>query len=430
VVLDMGAPLSPSYVEGPYWWAGVDLPSSPEHPLPRTADVVVVGGGYTGLSAADELARRGRSVTVLEAGSLGIGASSRNGGMVHPGLKHGVVELRAQYGDRGRALYDVTVDAFDALEKLIADEGIDCNYVRSGHVYLAHREGRVAQLHAAAREYRDELGEAAHVVPREQLREEIGSQVHFAGLVVEKSGGLHPAKYFAGIAARTLRSGADVHEHTPADRIERTGSGFHVLTARGRIACGDVLVATNGYTGGLVPWLRRRILPIGSYIIATRPLPDELAREISPKGRMFFDTKNFLYYWRLSPDNRVLFGGRTSFAPTTVPRSREFLYRALTTVHPQLDGVALDFAWGGNVALTVDRMPHFGKVDGITYAMGYCGTGVSLSAWFGRLAAAWLSGDDPNAFEALTWRQVPPPAQVPWLLPVGGWYYRLRDRLG
>jgi glycine/D-amino acid oxidase-like deaminating enzyme len=407
------------------------VPVPPDAVLSGSADVVVVGGGYTGMAAATELARRGRQVVVLEADRLGAGASTRNGGMVHPGLKHDVVALRRQYGDAGRALYDVTRDAYDGLEKLIADEGIDCDYARTGHLYLAHRPGCVAELEADERAYRDELGEAAHVVSREELRTEIGSDAYHAGLVVERSGGLHPARYFAALAARALAAGAEVHEHTAATSIDRrSGGGFRVVTARGAVDCGEVLVATNGYTGPLVPWLHHRILSIGSYIIATEPLPADVAATISPKGRMFFDTKNFLYYWRLSPDRRLLFGGRTSFAPTTVPRSREVLYRAMTRVHPQLEGTTLAYAWGGQVALTVDRMPHFGKVDGITYAMGYCGTGVSLSGWFGRLAGAWLAGDDkPNAFEQLRWRRVPAPARVQWLLPVAGWYYQLRDRL-
>jgi glycine/D-amino acid oxidase-like deaminating enzyme len=428
----VAAPLSTSYVEAPYWWSGVDLDAlePAPHDLPAEADVVVVGGGYTGLAAADELGRRRRSVVVLEAGRLGEGASTRNGGMVHPGLKHGATSLRERYGAQGRVLYDVTVDAFDALETFIADHGVDCNYARTGHLYLAHRPARVSELQALASAYVNDLGEAATFVPKDDLAAEIGSTAYFGGLVVEKSGGLHPAKYFAALARRALDAGADIHAKTPALEVNRRGAGFRVTTSRGWIDCRDVLVATNGYTRGLVPWLSRRILPIGSYIIATDPLPNDLAKEISPKGRMFFDTKNFLFYWRLSPDNRVLFGGRTSFAPTTVPRSREILYRAMTKVHPQLADIPVAFAWGGNVALTVDRMPHFGKVDGITYAMGYCGTGVALSGWFGRLAAAWIAGEPATAFEQLTWHQVPPPARVPWLLPVAGWYYKLRDRLG
>jgi glycine/D-amino acid oxidase-like deaminating enzyme len=428
----VGAPLSPGYAEAPYWWDSAEIPVTPDAPLPATADVVIVGGGYTGIAAATELAGRGRNAVVVESGRLGSGASSRNGGMVHPGLKHDVVALRRLYGEAGRALYDVTRDAYDALEKLVADEGIDCDYARTGHLYLAHRAGRVAELAADERAYRDELGEEAHLVPADELRTEIGSDSYHGGLVVERSGGLHPGKYFAGLATRALVAGAQVHEHTSATSIEpRPGGGFRVVTTRGAVDCGQVLVATNGYTGGLVPWLQRRILRIGSYIIATEPLPADVAAEISPKGRMFFDTKNFLYYWRLSPDRRLLFGGRTSFAPTTVARSREILYRAMTRVHPQLEGTPLAFAWGGQVALTVDRMPHFGKVDGVTYAMGYCGTGVSLSGWFGRLAGAWLAGDEkPNAFEQLRWRRVPAPARLQWLLPVAGWYYQLRDRLG
>jgi glycine/D-amino acid oxidase-like deaminating enzyme len=271
------------------------------------------------------------------------------------------------------------------------------------------------------------LGQEAHVVPRDRLREEIGSDVYFGGLVVEKSGGLHPARFHAGIARAAMDAGAQVHEHTEAVGVARNA----VTTPRGTIRCGEVLVATNGYTRTApVPWLRRRILPIGSYIIATEELAPELAREISPRRRMFFDTKNFLYYWRLSPDGRrVLFGGRTSFAPTTVERSRERLYASMVRVHPQLEGVPVEFAWGGNVALTVDRYPHLGRHDGVTYAMGYCGTGVAASTHFGRLAGRWLAGaGELGVFADREWRRVPAPGRVDRLLPVGGWWYEWQDR--
>jgi glycine/D-amino acid oxidase-like deaminating enzyme len=426
-------PLAPGYRERPYWWDDVDWPVPPESPLPRTADAVVIGSGYTGLGAALELTRRGRHVVVLERGALAEGASSRNGGMVHPGVKHDLHELVSTPG--GRDLFEVTVEAFDGLEKLIADEGIDCAWQRSGHLYLAHLPSLVPHLRAAERAYVDGVGQEARFVPAHRLGEEIGSPAYHGGLVVEKSGGLHPARLVAGLARSVLHAGASIHERTEARRVERVSAGrMRVTTSRGAITAGRVLVATNGYTTGLVPWLHRRILPIGSYIIATEPLDPAVAADVSPQGRMFFDTKHFIYYWRLAPDGRrLLFGGRTSFAPTTVERSRRQLYAAMLRVHPQLQGVAIERAWGGQVALTFDRMPHIGERDGVTYAMGYCGTGVAMATHFGRIAGRWMAGDADaglTPFASRRWPPVPPPARVRWLLPVGGCWYQARDRLG
>jgi glycine/D-amino acid oxidase-like deaminating enzyme len=430
----MAPPLAPGYEERPYWWDDADLPAVPEGALPRRADVVVVGSGYTGLGAALELARRGRHAVVLDRDGLAEGASSRNGGMAHPGLRVPLHDLLAEPG--GRALYDVTVDAFDGLEKLIADEGIDCGWARSGHLHLAHRPSLAGRLRRAEREYVSALGQAARFVPADELTEEIGSTEYHGGLVVEKSGGLHPARFVAGLARAALGAGAEVHERTAALAISPAagGPGFRVATNRGPIRCDRVLLATNGHTGPLQPWLQRRILTIGSYIVATEPIDPTVAAEISPRRRMFFDTKNFLYYWRLSPDGaRVLFGGRTSLAPTTVEAARDRLYAAMIHVHPQLEGVRIERAWGGNVALTADRLPHIGEHDGITYALGYCGSGVALATHFGRVAGRRLAGErdaDLTPFGDRPWPAMPAPTRRPSLLSVGGWWYRARDRLG
>ena len=231
------------------------------------------------------------------------------------------------------------------------------------------------------------------------------------------------------------RAGAQLHGHTRSRRVERHGPGFRVETSRGTLRAGEVLVATDGTTARRpVPWLGRRILGIGSFVIATEPIDAGLAASVSPSGRMFFDTKNFLNYWRLAPDgSRLLFGGRTSFAPTTVEQARDRLYRSMLTVHPQLAGVRVAGAWGGLVGLTFDRLPHLGRHprSGVVYAMGYCGTGVALSTFFGRAVGRWLGGDgELPAFAGTRWPIVPPPAQLPWLLPVAGWWYQARDALG
>jgi glycine/D-amino acid oxidase-like deaminating enzyme len=422
-------PLAPDYREEPYWWREAAPRELERGPLPSQVDVVIVGGGYTGTMAAARLAARGRSVALLEQHELGWGASSRNGGMAHPGFKLGPSELLKRYGDRGRQLYQASLDAFALVEGTIATNRIDCNYARSGHLYLAWKPGQVEHLEAEAKVLREQFGVDARVLDRDALASEIGSPTYHGALLYEHSGGLHPAKYFAGLARLARVAGAGLHDRTPASAIEhRTRGGFTVKTPRGDIDTRDVLLATNGYSDGLVPYLRRRIIPIGSYIIATEPLSADRARSAIPKRRMLFDSKNFLYYWRLSNDNRMLFGGRASFAPTTIANARDWLYAAMIRVHPQLAGIMIEHAWGGNVGFTFDRLPHIGRIDGITYALGYCGTGVAMASYFGQLAADWIAGGElPDCWQG-AFPGLPLYRETPWFLPAVGWYYAALDR--
>jgi glycine/D-amino acid oxidase-like deaminating enzyme len=380
--------------------------------------------------AAARLAWRGRSVALLEKHELGWGASSRNGGMVHPGFKVGPDALLKRYGDRGRQLYRASLDAFALVEETIRTDRIDCDYARTGHIYLAYKPGHVEHLQAEARTLSEEFGVNARVLDRDALASEIGSPVYHGGLLVEGSGGLHPAKYVAGLASLARDRGAHLYDQTPAIAIERrTRDGFVVTTSRGQIVTRDVLLATNGYSDELLPSVRRRIVPIGSYIIATEPLSADRAQSAIRNRRMLFDSKNFLYYWRLSSDNRMLFGGRASFAPTTIARARDWLYAAMVRVHPQLAGIMVEHAWGGNVAFTFDRLPHIGRMKGITYALGYCGTGVAMSTYFGQLAADWIAaGELPDCWHG-SFPSLPFYREKPWFLPAVGWYYAALDRI-
>ncbi|HLM94785.1 MAG TPA: FAD-binding oxidoreductase [Acidimicrobiales bacterium] len=426
------APLTPRYEAVPYWWGDAELLQPAPSPLPGTADVVVVGGGYTGLAAALEISRGGRHVVVLDRDDIGAGASSRNGGMAHPGGKHDVSEFLAE--PNGRRLWDETVHAFEGVGALAAELGIEFDWQRCGHVELAHHP-RVAAAQRAVADAYASIGEGARLLTGADVAAEIGSDRFCGGLLVERSAGLHPAKLAAGLARAAAASGAELHGATTALALERRGQGFEIETARGSLRSHEVVVATNGTTDRrLVRWLGRRILPIGSYMIATEVLDPDLAASVNPHGRMFFDTRNLLHYWRLSPDGgRVLFGGRTSLAPTTVERSRDLLYAAMVAIHPQLAGVRVERAWGGQVALTADRFPHVGRHpdSGVVYAMGYCGSGVALSVHFGRAVGRWLCGrGDLPAFAARSWGAVPWPAQVPTLLAVGGVGFRIRDALG
>jgi glycine/D-amino acid oxidase-like deaminating enzyme len=430
--MDRVAPLTPDYQTRPYWWDEVDLPQPAPVPLPATVDVAVVGGGYTGLAAALEMSRAGRQVIVLDRDDIGAGASSRNGGMVHPGGKRDLSEFLAQ--PSGRRLWDETVAAFEGVGALGTELGIDFDWQRRGHLELAHHP-RVARRQRALATTYSAIGEEARFLDASEVRGEVGSGRFFGGLLVERSAGVHPAKLAAGLIGAVDASGAVLQGATTVLDIRRRGQGYELETSRGALRCGAVVVATNGATDRrLVPWLGRRVLPIGSYMIATEPVDPDLAASINPHGRMFFDTRNLLHYWRLSPDGgRVLFGGRTSLSPTTVERSRDLLYGAMVTVHPQLEGVRIARAWGGQVALTADRFPHVGRHrdSGIVYAMGYCGSGVAMSVHFGRVVGRWLCGlGDPSVFAARPWPPVPWPAHVPWLLAGAGVGFKLRDAWG
>ena len=426
------ARLNTDFEQRPYWQATMPaLPDRTGRPLPARADVVVVGGGYTGVAAARRLAQGGAKVTLLEANNLGWGASTRNGGIIHPGYKWGPRALVNRYGDEvGRALFGETLEAYRLVTGLIATERIDCDFRECGHVELAYAPSHVRHLDEA-QESLASGGVESTVVPRAALRDEIGSDAYFGGLAVSGSGTLHPGKWFAGLAASADAAGADLHEGVRARRLGRPSSGRLVVeTDRGAIEASDVVVATNGYTDGFVPALRRRIIPIGSYILATEPLPEDVALDVSPRGRAFFDSKNFLYYWHVSADRRMVFGGRASFMPTSVEGTAAILHRGLLGVHPQLAGYRVDYAWGGKVGFTFDRMPHVGRSGGVTYAMGYCGTGVAMSTWLGTRVAEWLAGGDPPALANLRFPLVPAPFEGrPWFLPVIGEWYRLQDRL-
>jgi glycine/D-amino acid oxidase-like deaminating enzyme len=407
------------------------LPDRRGRPLPERTDVVVIGGGYTGISCARSLARAGTRVTVLEAETLGFGASSRNGGIVHPGYKWGPIALRRRYGDElGHALWQETLEGWEFLRRLIADEAIDAGLAETGHVELAATWSQVRHLDEA-RESLGSMGTRAEVLPRERVREEIGTDAYLGALVIEGSGSIHPGRFFAGLVEATERAGANLHEGVRAWLVSDAPAGRHVVhTSRGQIETDEVVVATNGYTDGVVPSLRRRIIPIGSYIIATEPLPDDLVAELSPNGRPFFDIWNFLHYWQVR-DGRMIFGGRASFRPTSFGRAARILHRALLEIHPQLAGRAIDHAWGGRVGFTWDRMPHIGRLpNGVAFAMGYSGTGVVMAPYLGHRLADWLGGGPQPALSQLPFPLVPIPYEGrPWFLPFGGEWYRLQDRL-
>jgi glycine/D-amino acid oxidase-like deaminating enzyme len=421
--------------EYPYWWDTVPGARNPEPAvLPTRADVAIVGAGYTGLAAARQAARAGASVVVLERERVGWGASSRNGGQVLTGFKLDPATLVARFGaSRARELFDASLESIAALERLIADEAIECDYQRTGHIQAASKRSHFdafrdeQALLARVFDHRVDLMSAA------DQRAEIGTDAYFGLMVDERSAGLNPARYADRLGAAACRAGAAIAEQTRVTRVSRRGTRWMVTTSRGAIDAGDLLVATNGYADETVPWVQRRFVPIGSYIIATEPLAPADATALLPAGRMAFDSKHFLHYYRLSRDHRLLFGGRAQFTrPTreTTSRSAQILEREMVRVFPSLRSARVEYAWSGNVAFTRDQLPHAGRLEGAYYAGGYCGHGIAMATRLGELVARRMGGEpiDHPLFDD-RFPPIPLYRGTPWFLPLAGAYYALKDWL-
>ncbi|GAB4126936.1 MAG: FAD-binding oxidoreductase [Roseiflexaceae bacterium] len=403
--------------------------------LPAHADIAIIGGGLTGLACARSLARAGLRVALCEAQRFGWGASSRNGGMVLTGLKLDVSKLDKRYGRAtAQAMFRASLAAIDLVEQIVGEEQIDCHFARSGHLIVASKPGHYAGLASEAEFLAAAFGHQTTLVPREQLSSEIGSAAFHGGLVDPLSAGVNPAKYVTGLAQAAQRAGAHLFDQTTVIRVAQEGSKQHITTTRGSFTADRVVVATGGYTGPATPAIRRRVIPIGSYIIATEPLPAALAAELIPHDRMVFDTRNFLYYFRLTPDRRLLFGGRAGFfpeTPSTVRQSAAILQRGMIEVFPQLRTTAIEYAWGGNVDFTFDMMPHAGQHDQLAYAVGYAGHGVALATYIGTHLGSQLAGQPSE----LPFGQPLPGAPLglydgrPWFLPFAGAWYKLLDWL-
>jgi glycine/D-amino acid oxidase-like deaminating enzyme len=435
--------------EKTFWLDTVEIPRPAQREFPGRVDVAVIGAGYTGLSAARTLAKSGANVAVFESQTVGWGASSRNGGMVLTGLKLPAATLIARYGKEVTVkMYAASLASIDFVEQLVFEERVACDFVRCGHLEVACKPKHFDDFRRSADATAREFGHPQRVVPKEQLLSEIGSSIYYGGLVDEASAGLNPARYVAGLARAAERAGAAIFEHARVEQIQREGaSGWKIATPRGTLRATDVLVATSGYTSRATPALQRKIIPIGSYIIVTEVLPEKLAAELSPRNRMIYDSKNYLYYYRLTPDRRMLFGGRAAFFPetaSTIRRSVDLLRQGMLSVYPQLRGAKIDYVWGGTLDFAFDIMPHAGQLEGLYFSLGYAGHGVAMSTYLGnKIAQAILQGrsEDSNRKEG-TCRDANPFAAIPfpgapmglyngrpWFLPLAGAWYKLLDWL-
>lgn len=414
------------------------MPSGTEGPPPERADVAVIGAGYAGLAAALTLAKQGIRVVVLEARTIGWGASSRNGGMALTGLKLSVEALTGRYGhDTARRMYAASLASIDRVEEIIRDEAIDCDFRRCGHLEVACKRSHFAAYARSVELMSREFDHRLSIVERSDLSEEIGSDVYFGGLVDEKSAGLQPARYVAGLGRAALKAGAKIYENSPVEAVrrvsERGETGFGLSFSGGRLFARQVFVASGAYTSSFVPELRKKVIPIGSFIIATKPLPEVLAFELSPRNRMIYDSRHFLHYFRLTPDNRLLFGGRAAFLPETPARvlySAEILRRGMLKVFPQLSQTPVEYIWGGTLDFCFDTMPHAGCAAGLYYALGFAGHGVAMATYLGtQIAKAITGGADQEPFHEIPFPDAPAGlrGRSPWLLPAAGAFYRVLD---
>jgi|TARA_B110000116_G_scaffold70435_1_gene60984 glycine/D-amino acid oxidase-like deaminating enzyme len=417
----------------PYWWERTPRPSAKDTAPPGEADVAIIGSGYTGLNAALVTARAGRSTVVFDAEDAGYGCSSRNGGQISTSIKPGLAELSRKHDSK--TAFNIIKEGHNALEWMqgfVGSEQLSCDFKVPGRFHAAHNSAQFKKLVDSVQHQPEGLEVPCYVVSRPEQQRELGTDVYHGGVVFENHASLDPARYHQELLDRVLTAGASVIPHCPVGKIDRSGRGFIVDTPRGQLHARDVIIATNGYTGSLTPWQRRRVMPIGSYMIATETLEPKLMNRLMPKDRIVSDTRKVVFYYRPSPDRtRIIFGGRVSSSETDTRTSALLLKRNLVQIFPDLKTVRVSHSWMGYVAYTFDTLAHLGKHDGIYYAMGYCGSGVSMASYLGMRVGQKLLGTKAGqtGLDGVNFQTRPLYTGKPWFLAASVAWYRWLDRM-
>jgi glycine/D-amino acid oxidase-like deaminating enzyme len=428
----------PDFKARPWWWEAWTPNNALSQGLPGKTDVVIVGAGYGGLSSALELRRNGIGAVVLERGDFGVGASTRNGGMISGGVNlgkglGGKNQAAEEFARRKAEFLAAGSDSLSVLEDILAREKIECGLIRKGRFVGAWTPRHYDEQAAKIEMFNKYADTGAEMIPRERQHEMIASDYYFGGMYARRSGHLHPALYYKGLLEAAHRAGATLCANVEAERIEKAATGWRVLTAKGPITCREVVIATNGYTGDLTPRLKRRVVPVASHIIATEPLPMP-ATELIPELRSIADTKRVLTYYRPSPDGRhLIFGGRARFTAAPPEVSAPVLYQYMIDRFPQLRGIRITHVWTGNVAFALDYMPHMGMDQGLHYLLACNGNGVAMMTYLGTQTAKKIAGGSNAPINPLDGRDFPQHAlyngDPSWFLPVIGAWYRTRDWL-
>jgi glycine/D-amino acid oxidase-like deaminating enzyme len=417
----------------PFWWDEAGAPKRPPlDPLPREADILIVGAGLTGLSAARTAARAGRDVLVLDSGAPGSGASARGGGMIGGGPPLSAEALDARYGtDTAVSLLREThIDSLAFAATLIGSEGIDCDFRRVGRFQACCTQQEFVRADRWLDQLRSRVPLRATLVPRDRQREEVATDRYHGGIVFPDHGALNPAKWVAVLMAAARRAGASVQGDTAVLDLVRDGHAFQVTTARGIVRAGQVLLATNGYTTALFSDLRRKLVPLPSFLVATEELGTNRVISLFPQGRNIVETQGRMCYVRPSPDGkRIIFGGRAAMFDIAPERSDARLRRLIGEVFTELKSVRLTHSWRGITGVTFNRLPHLGRIAGIWHAVGYSGSGNALAPWLGHKAALSIMGK-PEGETAFMRTGLPERVWhrgKPWFLPAADLAFNVRD---
>ncbi len=408
-------------------------PGGPE----GTADVAIIGGGFTGLSAALALAKKGASVVLLEADRVAGAASGRNGGMCNNGFAQDYYGLSNVLGQERAALLYKAFDAgVDKVESIVREEGIDCYFQRVGKLKVAAKPehyDKIMRSHALL--VKQGVDPETRLIPRSELGDEVGTDCYYGGMLYPKSANMHMGLYGQGLAEAAARRSARIYQNNPVTGLRRLSGQVHeVTTAHGSVRANQVLLATGTSRIGPLGWFKRRMIPVGAFIIATEPLSTEQLDRLTPRRRNITDTRNFVSYFRALPDNRLLFGGRARFSsrsdPASDAKSGAILRQSMVTVFPELADTRIDYCWGGMVDMTQDRLPRAGERDGLFYSMGYSGHGTQMATYMGAFMAEVLDGRaDLSFLDRGEWKGIPGYFGTPWFLPFVGAYYRYQDKI-